>query len=109
MPGYVAHILTALPLASLEDKILLLEGQAATLREVAEILHKDVANLSSFDEITNPFVRNIQKAIDSGYGRTGFAIANSDAPQEVVDKRSTSGNALWEGHVWKEISDVLGA
>nr|ADX07327.1 putative endo-1,4-beta-xylanase precursor [Flammulina velutipes] len=96
--GYVAHILTALPLASLEDKILLLEGQAATLREVAEILHKDVANLSSFDEITNPFVRNIQKAIDSGYGRTGFAIVNSDAPQEVVDKRSTSGNALWEGH-----------
>ena len=106
--GYVAHVLTTVPLPELYNKSLLIEGQAATLQEVAGILGKKVTRVEP-EEIEQPFVRFLLGLADKGGVRTGAIVTDPDASEEVVEKRSSGGNALWKGHQWKRIKDIHGA
>lgn len=101
----MAYILTSIPLSELYNKSLLIEGQAATFQEVAQILGKKVTYVSP-EEIENPFVRILLELGDKGGLRNGYILTDADASEEVVDKRSSGGNALWKGHQWKQIKDI---
>ena len=103
--GYVAYILTSISLPELYNKSLLIVGQAATFQEVAQILGKKITHVSP-EEIEQPFVRILLGLADKGRVRTGYISKDADASQEVVDNRSSEGNALWKGHQWKQIKDV---
>ena len=104
----MAYILTSIPLPELYNKSLLIEGQAATLQEIAQILGKTITHVSP-EEIEQPLVRILLGLADKGVVRTGYILKDSDAPAEVVDQRSSEGNALWKGHQWKQINDVQAA
>ncbi|KIY68327.1 NAD(P)-binding protein, partial [Cylindrobasidium torrendii FP15055 ss-10] len=103
--GYTAHVLTHYPLSALYNQHILLEGQAATLREVAETLGKEIAFVKP-EEVENPFVRLLLEFGEKGWCRVGFQYSKPDTPKQLVDLRSGSGNLLWEGHKWKSIADV---
>lgn len=102
----MAHILTNIPLSELYNKTLLIEGQAATFKEIAQALVKDITYVLP-EDIEHPFFRFLQEVAEKGGFRFGYSLANPDASEEVVSKRSSSGNALWKGHQWKQIRDVL--
>ena len=101
----MAYILTSIPLPELYDKSLLIEGQAATLQEIAKILGKTITHVSP-EAIDQPLVRVLLGLADKGVVRTGYISKDADVLQEAVDKRSSEGNALWKGHQWKQIKDV---
>lgn len=104
----MAHILTSIPLPELYNKSLLIEGQAATFQEVAQILGKKLTHVSP-EEIEHPFVRFLLQLADKGGVRTGYILTDANASDEVVEKRSSAGNALWKGHQWKQIKDIHAA
>ena len=58
------------------------------------------------EEIDQPFVRFLQELADKDGVRAGYLLEDADASEGVVSKRSTSGNALWKGHQWKQIKDI---
>lgn len=105
MAGYVGHVLTHYPLPALYNQMLLLEGEAATLHEVARTLGKEV-ELVRIEDIQNPFMRLLQEVGEKGWCRVGFQPSKPDTPSQLVDLYSGSGNLLWEGYKWKTIADV---
>ncbi|KAF9022192.1 NAD(P)-binding protein [Hymenopellis radicata] len=104
--GYVAHILTALSLSDLENSVLLLEGQSMSFNEAAALYNKKPTYIS-VESLEPPMVKALIGVVDAGWVRTGFDITNPDAPAEVVEARSGRSNALWPGHVWKQLKDVV--
>ncbi|TFK64331.1 NAD(P)-binding protein [Pluteus cervinus] len=101
--GFVAHVLTTQPREKVENKIARLEGDRASLVELAGYLKTDIEYV---DEITGPHGPNttfLQTFLDTGAGSTGWdPVTNSEGPE-----KAGSGNALWEGHQWKRIVDVV--
>ncbi|KAF9031355.1 hypothetical protein BDZ89DRAFT_1063978 [Hymenopellis radicata] len=98
--GFLGHILMTYPADQLRGQVLHLEGQAASLDEIARLYRKDVVHLNSLDD---PFATRLQNQIDRGFGRSGW-----DAGADV-DGLSVASNALWENHRWRRIQDVLPA
>ncbi|KAF9022215.1 NAD(P)-binding protein [Hymenopellis radicata] len=104
--GYIAHILTTRSFADLNNSIHLIEGQSLTFNEVAALYNKKPTYVA-VDAIEHPVQRVLLTALNAGWAKTGFDITKPDAPFEVVDARSRSSNALWPGHVWKQLKDVI--
>ncbi len=101
--GFVAHVLTAQPREKVENKIARLEGDRASLVELAGYLKTDIQYV---DEITGHNGKNttfLQTFLDTGAGSTGWdPLSNTEGLE-----KAGSGNALWEGHKWKRIVDVV--
>ncbi|KAF9022197.1 NAD(P)-binding protein [Hymenopellis radicata] len=73
--GYVAHILTALPLSDLENSVLLIEGQSMSLNEAAALYNKKPTYIS-LESLEEPSLLRHFSALDAGWARTGFDMTN---------------------------------
>ncbi|KAF7330423.1 NmrA domain-containing protein [Mycena venus] len=69
---FVAHVLTTLPPSELEDKILRLEGDRASLNELAALFKTTVEYVDSIEGQAGVFQTSLQKLIEAGYGSTGW-------------------------------------
>ncbi|KAJ7601541.1 hypothetical protein DFH06DRAFT_1489524 [Mycena polygramma] len=106
--GFVAYILTALPPSHLENQIFRLEGDRASLNELGTRFNTTVEHV---DRITGENVEEAEaKTILSGLLSSGAANPGWDAANGVERSGSEaagSGNAVWPGHHWKTIKEVL--
>ncbi|KAG1729451.1 hypothetical protein EDB19DRAFT_1929597 [Suillus lakei] len=107
--GYVAHILTTQSPSRLFDTEIHIEGQRATLSEIAA-LYKGSVPVVHCDALPTEGVANahfrtfFQKYVEIGGGSCGWnAITESDDPESV-----SRDNSLWEGHRWLTVQEVLG-
>ncbi|KAJ7660916.1 hypothetical protein DFH06DRAFT_1089329 [Mycena polygramma] len=106
--GFVAYILMALPPSHLENQIFRLEGDRASLNELGTRFNTTVEHV---DRITGENVEEAEaKTILSGLLSSGAANPGWDAANGVERSGSEaagSGNAVWPGHHWKTIKEVL--
>ncbi|KAL4261345.1 NmrA-type/Isoflavone reductase-like domain-containing protein [Pleurotus pulmonarius] len=83
---FVAHVLTSLPAAALENKDLRIQGDRITLDDLAALLKTEL--------------------FDAGLGSTGWDV---EAGKELDgDQRAGASNELWAGHQWKSVKEALG-
>lgn len=104
LTGFLGHILMTYPADQLRGQVLHIEGQAASLNEIARLYRKEVVHLNSLDD---PFATRLQNQIDRGFGRSGWD--GGAPPGADVDATSVASNGLWENHRWRRIHDVLPA
>ncbi|KII86375.1 hypothetical protein PLICRDRAFT_114320 [Plicaturopsis crispa FD-325 SS-3] len=117
--GFVAYTLTHLPPAQLHNATFHIQGTRTTLREAAKlfggrypVVHVDAIPGGVGDEISgavggvgNTKARTaLQVLIEQGAVSTAWVPAEGREGAEKGD----SANALWEGHVWKDLGSVLG-
>ncbi|KAH7921243.1 NAD(P)-binding protein [Leucogyrophana mollusca] len=103
--GYLAHVLTTLPPSQLADVQLRIEGERLTLNEVAR-LYGDKVPAVHVDSITvpNSEIRNyLQGIFESGPGSSGWDLRSGKDDADLA----RSGNALWKGHEWSTVKQVL--
>ncbi|KAJ7660919.1 hypothetical protein DFH06DRAFT_1400375 [Mycena polygramma] len=106
--GFVAYILTALPPSDLENRIFRLEGDRASLNElgarskapVEHVEHITGDNVEEAEEKTSVLV-----LLGSAAGNSGWDAANG--VERSGSEAAGSGNAVWPGHHWKTIKEVL--
>ncbi|KAJ6570253.1 hypothetical protein DFH09DRAFT_1261262 [Mycena vulgaris] len=91
--GFVAHVLTALPRSELEDRVFRLEGERASMNDVGALFKTAVEHVESI-------------AGEGGESRT-FLLALADSGGFSTGKAAGSANALWPGHEWQTIKEVL--
>ncbi|KAF8175920.1 hypothetical protein K438DRAFT_1979426 [Mycena galopus ATCC 62051] len=90
--GFVAHALTSLPPAQLEDRILRLEGDRASWKDIAKLFNASIERVTSFS--------------GDPMAGTGWDAANKR--EGSGDEAAGSANALWPGHKWQSIKEVHG-
>ncbi|KAH7882028.1 hypothetical protein F5I97DRAFT_1962031 [Phlebopus sp. FC_14] len=107
--GYVAHVLTSTEtLSDLFNVELRIEGQRATLTELAALLYEDlpVKYVDALPRDTLHFweIReHLQNNGDRGIGSSGWDWSTCTDDQG----RAKQGNALWPGHHWLTVQEVL--
>ncbi|KAJ7747681.1 hypothetical protein DFH07DRAFT_962479 [Mycena maculata] len=105
--GFVAYVLTTLPPAELENRIFRLQGDRATLKEVAATLN---ATVKIVDKITGPMGElktYLMTKADTGIMSTGYDVTTK--AERTGNEAAGSANSLWPGHQWKTIKDVISA
>ncbi|KAJ7207767.1 hypothetical protein B0H12DRAFT_432695 [Mycena haematopus] len=101
--GFVAYVLTSLPSSELQNRIFRLEGERTSLNDLGVQLNVPVVHV---DRIEGDEVKtSLLKLLDSGAGSTGWDEANQR--EKSGNDAAGSANALWPGHSWKTIRDVL--
>ncbi|KAJ4468627.1 hypothetical protein C8J55DRAFT_524556 [Lentinula edodes] len=109
--GFVAHVLTSLPLTSPElvNASLRIQGQQITLRQYAQVANKLIVTVTENekipgntdeDEVLKAF---LQKHIEEGTATTGW----DHRTEREIEGATGSANKLWEGHVWQTIERTL--
>ncbi|KAJ7184436.1 hypothetical protein C8R46DRAFT_1299429 [Mycena filopes] len=103
--GFVAHVLTTLPSAELKNPEFRLEGERASLKDLARQFNTTVEYVDRIPGEMGEVKTLLAAALDIGMGSTGW---------DVVNKREGTGmdaagsaNPLWPGHRWKSIKEVL--
>jgi hypothetical protein len=105
--GFVAHALTSLPPAQLEDRILRLEGARASWKDIAKLFNASIERVTSFSGDPMAVLRTtLLTLVDTGVGSTGWDAANKR--EGSGDEAAGSANALWPGHKWQSIKEVHG-
>ncbi|EGN92668.1 hypothetical protein SERLA73DRAFT_190662 [Serpula lacrymans var. lacrymans S7.3] len=116
--GFLAHILTTLPPSKLHDTSFRIEGQRGSLAHIAKF-YEGIAPV----EYVNTMPDGAPGAQARGYFPSG-ATEVRDYFQQKVEKGAVSvgydpalgregevpvghSNALWEGHQWKTVKEVL--
>ncbi|KAG6844111.1 hypothetical protein H0H87_009717 [Tephrocybe sp. NHM501043] len=100
---FVAFVLTSLHPDHLDYSTFRIQGQSASLIEVASILGTTVEQVT---EIPSPAFKPagfFQEYFETGAGTTGW---DAEEDREGADKAGSS-NSLWEDHRWKSIRDIL--
>jgi hypothetical protein len=102
--GFVAHVLTTLPASKLDNSVYRLQGDRATLLELAPIFRTTVEHVDKVPGPTGDTMTYLQvNVLKVGLGSTGWdANKGQEGPHEAG-----CTNALWEGHHWKSIKEVL--
>ncbi|KAJ7764929.1 hypothetical protein B0H16DRAFT_1798456 [Mycena metata] len=100
--GFVVHALTALPPSELENRTLRLEGDRATLNELAPKFNTSVEHVDSVTGEGGDFVTHLLELFEAGAGSSGWDQAN----KKEVSEGAASGNLSWPGHQWKTIKEV---
>ncbi|KAJ7711998.1 hypothetical protein B0H16DRAFT_1744615, partial [Mycena metata] len=100
--GFVVHALTALPPSELENRTLRLEGDRATLNELAPKFNTSVEHVDSVSGEGGDFVTHLLELFEAGAGSSGWDQAN----KREVSEGAASGNLSWPGHHWKTIKEV---
>ncbi|KAJ7771518.1 hypothetical protein B0H16DRAFT_1364090 [Mycena metata] len=103
--GFVAHVLTTLPSAELGNRIFRLEGERASLKELAKRFNATVEYVDRVQGEMGEVKTVIGVALDSGSGSTGWDVVNKREGTGV--DAAGSANSLWPGHQWKTIKEVL--
>ncbi|KAL0577559.1 hypothetical protein V5O48_004422 [Marasmius crinis-equi] len=102
--GFVAHILTTLPPSELENRIFRIEGESATLVEVAKKLNKEI---NYTDHVPGGPANEIKNYLLKLF-ETGRGCARYDAVSgSVKEGGSVIDNHLWSGHQWKTLADAI--
>ncbi|KAG1743870.1 hypothetical protein EDB19DRAFT_1927398 [Suillus lakei] len=107
--GYLAHILTTQPPSHLLDVEIHIEGQRATLSEIAALYKGSVpvvhCDALPAEGVANAHFRTLfQKYVEVGGGSCGWnPVTESDDPDSA-----SRDNSLWEGHRWLTVGEVLG-
>ncbi|KAJ7246111.1 hypothetical protein B0H12DRAFT_1187386 [Mycena haematopus] len=102
--GFVAHVLTTLPPSQLENRTLRIQGARATWNEIAAMCNLSVERV---DAIPGPgtLLTMLSRLLDTGAGSTGW----DQGQRKDGDGEDAAGsaNALWPGHEWRGIKEVL--
>ncbi|KAJ6466126.1 hypothetical protein C8R47DRAFT_1188118 [Mycena vitilis] len=102
--GFVAHILTTLPPSQLENRIFRLEGERASLNDVAGLFKASIEYVDSVAGEAAELKTGVARELDSGAGSTGWdRVENVEG---LGSDAAGSANALWPGHHWKTIKEV---
>ncbi|KAJ7593610.1 hypothetical protein C8J56DRAFT_924644 [Mycena floridula] len=94
--GFVAHVLTTLPAKDIKFKEFRIQGQRASLVEIAGLLDKEIARV---DELSGEHVQlkiMLLDEFEKGFGSTGW----DPSTQREDYKLAGSANKLWPGHEW---------
>ncbi|KAF7975006.1 hypothetical protein HWV62_10617 [Athelia sp. TMB] len=105
--GFIAYVVTHLSPSELENKFFRIEGEHASLLEIAGY-YKDlpVEHVDAFGGPDGPFKTLLQQLINSGKGSVAYSAA---AGKELTGADAAgASNALWKGHHWKGIKEGLG-
>ena len=103
--GFTAYIITHLSPAELSNKAFRIEGEHASLLDIAGYYGSKVP-IEYVDRLDDEFKTFLQGLINSGKGTTGYDIPTG---KELTGSDAAgASNALWPGHHWKGIKEVLG-
>ncbi|KAI3611651.1 endo--beta-xylanase precursor [Moniliophthora roreri] len=98
--GYVAHVLTNLPPKQLENACFRIEGDQATMQELAKRLKKEIAYVEHVPGEPLNHIKNwLVRLWDAGKGSTSWDYASGV-------RREKNDNGLWPGHKWKTFADI---
>ncbi|KAF9243759.1 hypothetical protein BU15DRAFT_42583 [Melanogaster broomeanus] len=105
---YLAYVLTTLPPDQLHDKILRIEGQRSTMREIGA-LFAEKAPIEHVDNIPSsvPFAHMrefLQMKFEMGAGSTGWDISTGKEGSEPAG----GANELYPGFKFKTVQETLG-
>lgn len=104
--GFLVHLLTTSPASALEFTSHRLQGSRITFKEAAAKFKLPVESVDIVpvqgSSLGMNFQTQLQMLIDSGRGSTGWSYTKNEDDLDLA----TSGNKLWEGHVWKTVEDV---
>ncbi|TFK76170.1 NAD(P)-binding protein [Pluteus cervinus] len=101
--GFLAHVLTTYPPEKLDDKVFRIEGDRATLLELAVYLKAEVEFVDEVPGPRGPAITYMQRLLETGAGSTGWDPISNEEGSE----KAGSGNAWWVGHRWQRIPDVV--
>ncbi|KAJ7180869.1 hypothetical protein C8R46DRAFT_1211171 [Mycena filopes] len=107
--GFVAHVLTTLPPFQLENRIFRIEGDRATLREIAALFgtgveYVDPATAAGATDEWTKFVMFALTMFEKGAGSTGWDWRRGEEGGEG-EEGAGSANGLWAGHQWETIRE----
>lgn len=104
--GFVAYILTHLPASELEDKVFRIEGESATMLQIAGYYGAKYP-VEYVGEIPGePFKNALQAILNGGKGSVAYSV---EAGKDLTGAEAAgASNALWVGHQWKGIKEGLG-
>ncbi|KAJ7116191.1 hypothetical protein C8R46DRAFT_976711, partial [Mycena filopes] len=101
---FVVHVLTTIPPSELENRILRLEGERATLKELATKFNTTAEQVESIAGPEGAFMTAMLAKFEKGAGSTGWDETNGR--EGSGDQAAGSANALWPGHHWQTIKEV---
>ncbi|KAH7908212.1 hypothetical protein BJ138DRAFT_1158236 [Hygrophoropsis aurantiaca] len=109
--AYLAHVLTTVPRARLSNIELRIEGQRASLSELGELYTASTA-LKTPVLVEHVDALPLPVGDNRGYLQAKFALGAGSSGWDCVEERDNealarSGNALWEGHRWEGVKEVL--
>ncbi|KAJ6570212.1 hypothetical protein DFH09DRAFT_917274 [Mycena vulgaris] len=100
--GFVAHVLTTLPVSQLENRVFRLEGERGSLNELGAKFNTSVEHVDHIDG--EEWKAHLMAMVDTGACSTGWdEVAKVEGSG---DKAAGSANALWAGHHWQTIKEV---
>lgn len=104
--GFISYILTHLPASELEDQVFRIEGESATMLEIAGY-YKPKYLVEYVDEIPGePDKNDLQAILNGGKGSVGYSVK---AGKELTGAEAAgASNSLWAGHMWIGIKEGLG-
>ncbi|KAJ7599289.1 hypothetical protein C8J56DRAFT_770131 [Mycena floridula] len=100
--GFVAHVLMTLPAKDIEFKGFRVQGQSASLVEMAGLLRKEIARVDELPGEHIPMKIILLDVFDTGFGSTGW----DPAIQGEGDGLADSTNKLWPGHEWVTLQQL---
>ncbi|KAJ7459626.1 hypothetical protein B0H11DRAFT_2059333 [Mycena galericulata] len=103
--GFVAYVLTTLPPSKLEDRIFRLQGDRASLNDLGVQFKTSVEHLDRIPGEGGEVKTELLTLLSSGAGSTGWDERNKT--EKSGSDAAGGGNALWPGHHWKSIKEVL--
>ena len=104
--GFIAYVVTHLSPSQLENKYFRIQGERASLLDIAGYYKLPVEHVTAFEGPDGGFKTFLHELINSGKGSVGYS-ATVGRELTGADAAGAS-NALWEGHHWKGIKEGLG-
>jgi len=103
--GFTAYIITHLSPAELSNKIFRIEGERASMLDIAGYYGPKVP-IEYVDGFDDGFKTFLHVVVNTGKGSTAYDIASE---KELTGSDAAgASNTLWPGHHWKGIKEVLG-
>jgi len=102
--GFTAYIVTHLSPSELSNKFFRIEGEHASLLDIAGYYGSKVPveYVNGFDDEFKTFLHEV---VNSGKGTTAYDFASG---KELTGSDAAgASNALWPGHRWRGIKEVL--
>ncbi|KAJ7593609.1 hypothetical protein C8J56DRAFT_1120325 [Mycena floridula] len=93
---FVAHVLATLPAKDIEFKEFRIQGQRASLVEIAGLLDKEIACVNELPGEHVQIKIMLLDEFEKGFGSTGWYPSIQREDYELAG----SANKLWPGHKW---------
>ncbi|KAJ7454839.1 hypothetical protein FB451DRAFT_656431 [Mycena latifolia] len=103
--GFVAHVLTTFPPTELENRGFRIEGDRASMKDFGVLFQTSVEHFDRIPGEGGEFRTFLLTVVESGAGSTGWdEVTKSEGSGSNA---AGSSNALWPGHKWQTIKEVL--